>query len=400
MFWNWNPSFSRDAYTILQSVSQVPRLRPRAMRWVMTILFKWESSEPVTRHERKWFIVYGVLAWIYPLGHWYVLRVTFIESLFQRFQGWALLLIAVFAWWRFVPRQSVKRPVYRYLLASEARLRVKVAVRLALLVAVLVVMFLPYRYETGGAFKILPVKRTEVHIEIEGAPIQVVPIREGQWVKEGDLLAKVDPRSFQKNVDTIQAELASTTAQLNLLRKQVAILTNPPNLEEIQRLEADVRRLGVELANAHREVELTVLRAPVEGKVVTPYVDQRVGQFLKKGDLLATIQDARTVEVEIQVPEGDIPEVKKGARARMAAWSYPNTTFTGHVLSVGTVATLDPIYQIMVVRVVVQIPNPDDLLKADMTGYAKIEAGTKPMWDVLSRRLLRWIKIEVWSWVP
>jgi putative peptide zinc metalloprotease protein len=52
------------------------------------------------------------------------------------------------------------------------------------------------------------------------------------------------------------------------------------------------------------------------------------------------------------------------------------------------------------VRVITEIPNPDGLLKSDMTGYAKIATGQRPVWDVLLRPFLRWCMVEVWYWIP
>jgi len=53
-----------------------------------------------------------------------------------------------------------------------------------------------------------------------------------------------------------------------------------------------------------------------------------------------------------------------------------------------------------VVRVRTEIPNPDGTLKPKMTGYAKIKIEHRPVWDVLFRPFLRWLRIEVWSWLP
>jgi len=53
-----------------------------------------------------------------------------------------------------------------------------------------------------------------------------------------------------------------------------------------------------------------------------------------------------------------------------------------------------------VLRVVTEVPNPDGRLKSDMTGYAKIAAGDRPLWDVIFRPLIRWVRVKVWSWIP
>ncbi|NIS62310.1 MAG: hypothetical protein GTO13_16910 [Proteobacteria bacterium] len=53
-----------------------------------------------------------------------------------------------------------------------------------------------------------------------------------------------------------------------------------------------------------------------------------------------------------------------------------------------------------VVRVLSELPNSDDLLKTDMTGYAKIECEWKPLVVAFTRWLVRFFLIEVWSWIP
>jgi hypothetical protein len=45
-----------------------------------------------------------------------------------------------------------------------------------------------------------------------------------------------------------------------------------------------------------------------------------------------------------------------------------------------------------------RIDNPSRLLKADMTGKAKIYCGGRRIVDVLSRRIMRYVRIEFWSW--
>ncbi len=47
-----------------------------------------------------------------------------------------------------------------------------------------------------------------------------------------------------------------------------------------------------------------------------------------------------------------------------------------------------------------EIPNQEDLLKSEMTGYAKIAIEDRLVWDVLLRPIYRWFKVEFWSWIP
>ena len=54
----------------------------------------------------------------------------------------------------------------------------------------------------------------------------------------------------------------------------------------------------------------------------------------------------------------------------------------------------------LVVRVMTDIPNDDGFLKSQMTGYAKITGRDMPVWEAFSRMLVRYFKIEMWSWIP
>ena len=64
-----------------------------------------------------------------------------------------------------------------------------------------------------------------------------------------------------------------------------------------------------------------------------------------------------------------------------------------------TIATepTDP-HQGRTVRVTTRIPNPSLLLKPQMTGHAKIICGQRRLIELAGRRLVRFFKVEFWSW--
>jgi multidrug efflux pump subunit AcrA (membrane-fusion protein) len=184
--------------------------------------------------------------------------------------------------------------------------------------------------------------------------------------------------------------------------KDQALLTNPPNIESIQALEAEVRRLKIMLTDYKKQLELTMFRAPMAGRVTTPLFDQAVGKYVKQGDLVVTVERADQVRVEIQVPEADAPQVKVGASVKVVAWAYPLETFHAVVQEIAPIA-LPPTgstVTIRAVRVVAEIKNPDLRLKSQLTGYAKIKTTWIPVWLVLSRLLIRWFAVQFWYWLP
>src|SRR2546428_7012775 len=153
------------------------------------------------------------------------------------------------------------------------------------------------------------------------------------------------------------------------------------------------------------DVGLTTLRAPVTGRVSTPLVDQKVGQYLKKGDLFATMEQVQAVQVEVQVPEGDVALVKTGAKVKVAPWAYPHERFTGSVTDIAPIAAIPPTTsptgnKLNSVRVLAELPNEDLRLKSQITGFAKIETRYMSLGLVLSRLIIRWFQVQFWYWLP
>ena len=195
-------------------------------------------------------------------------------------------------------------------------------------------------------------------------------------------------------------------------------MKNPFRPEEIKQQEAEIRRLEAELALAEQNLKLTEIVSPAEGRFITARPVQKVGQFLEMGDLLGVIEDARNLVAEIEVPEEDIEEVKMGGRVKMKTWANPTKTIYGTVRAIApagydlargrvervlterefrTMQVVAP--QGKVVRVLSEFPVTDGI-HTDMTGYAKIEGSWKPVGVAFTRWLIRFIWVEVWSWIP
>ena len=400
-----NPLVVMDVYLTLMFWLEIPKLRERAMQTAAAWLFGHTLPEPLTPAERKGFILYGLLGAMWTVGFLIFILSKAASKLTWLFKGpGALLFILVVLYILPRPlRQYLAKP-FHWLLASEAGVISRRYVRLGWLLLVIGVLFIPYPYETGGSFALLPAVQTEVHCEIDGGRIMEVFVREGAFVRTGQPIGQIDRREYERNLQADQAQLENTEAQLRLLRTQLALLQQPPYIEQIQKLEADVRRLRTLVADDQKQLELTTLRAPVTGRLTTPLIDQKVGQYLKKGDLFATVEQAQAVQVEIQIPESDAPQVRIGARVKIVHWAHPKETFYGVVRDVAPIAaiSMDPTtaFKINSVRVIAELTNVDLRFKSNITGYAKIKAEKKFVWQVLLDPLIRYIQVQVWYWLP
>jgi RND family efflux transporter MFP subunit len=289
-----------------------------------------------------------------------------------------------------------------------------------ILCAILTVAFLPYRYEAGGKFEILPAQRTVVAVRTSGEVEQVL-VREGDWVNANQLIAKLSSDDQQRAVAITSAELERAKAQLaqfsgnattqddaaleqsvadadSATAKKDPIGENYIRTEAERAARAEVERLTHKLAYERDQLAQTEVRAPKEGRVMTPNVHLLTGTWRLRGSELLSLADTRTLEAEINLPEADIGLVKVGDKVRMRPWSDDDREMTGRVTEIAPAAQAKPYGQI--VRVRASIPNHQAFLRPALTGYAKIDGQDMGVWEAFLRRIIRIVRVEMWSWIP
>src|SRR3546814_330513 len=93
-----------------------------------------------------------------------------------------------------------------------------------------------------------------------------------------------------------------------------------------------------------------------------------------------------------------IDQIANGGKAKAKVWAFPAGTFEGAVRSIAPSAEQGAYGK--VVRVQVELQDPDHQLLPGMTGNAKIAGHWYPAIVVFTRALLRFFFVEVWSWIP
>jgi multidrug resistance efflux pump len=334
-------------------------------------------------------------------------------------------------------------------------------IRWLMLIILIVVMFIPYPFEVGGGFNFLPAESVDIYSQVSGE-VKEVLVREGDHVKKGQVIALLDTREHQMNYDVVNADLDKARAELRLLqagakaeeidkaRQQVKsakkrseysnleadrlkslhesgvtpeeeyfdaakvsdideenlkiteanlkLVESGARKEEIDAQKAVVRDLETRLKYYKENIELSRITSPVSGQVITSYIEQKIGKVLQKGELFASLQDTDNIRAEIRLPESDISEVKSGADVRIKLWAYPSTYFYGKVVSIAPAA--EESVEGRIIRVITEFENQDNVLKADMTGEAKINGGKKMFIVAYTRAIVRFFLVEVWSWFP
>ncbi len=213
--------------------------------------------------------------------------------------------------------------------------------------------------------------KTEVKIQASvQATIVELPVEEGDTVKAGDLLVKLDQTRYeaavrmakaglssaraalkQNEANVIEAEYANTRAEnlfaKNLMSEEQKISAKTTYEVAKARYESaqyDVEQNSANVAQAEDALSKTVLLSPMGG-VVTE-LNAEVGEIVlvgtmnNPGTVIMTVADLSVIEVEAEVDETDIAVVEPGQKASIKVDAFRDTSFVGVVTEVGNAARI------------------------------------------------------------
>ncbi len=258
--------------------------------------------------------------------------------------------------------------------------------------AILIVGGVYYYMTSGGSVSTddAQVKQDIVSVSAQvTGPIQQAFVRNGQDVKKGDILFKIDPAPFQVALENAQAQLAQAELQTSQLRTQAAgtgadITGSEANLRikqnafarqaqlmkqgfttradydtafnDVKTAEQQLEDAKARAANAHAaiapgqqpqiaaaqaavdkaklDLARTTVRAPMDGTVEN--ADKLlVGQMAAEGIGMMSLVHSRTAWVEANFKEKDVGRMVPGQRAEITVDAYPGQKFPAHVQSIG-----------------------------------------------------------------
>jgi RND family efflux transporter MFP subunit len=288
-----------------------------------------------------------------------------------------------------VPFISLLEPVLerkRRFMAMEKRRRVIFLSLAAAAVFFLAICPLPMRVD--GNAVVAPLHRAQVQPEFDGV-VGKVFVQEGQLVKRGDVLAELEAWDYHTALAEAQARYQSTLLQVNR-----SLAANDGSEAGIQRVQADYWKTAVD--RAEQQVERARLRAPIDGVVATPHVENMAGHRLQSGESVAEIVDASSAIADVSVDDADANLVRAGDSAAVKLNSFATKTFHGEVSVVSPKGEREGDSRVFFARVL--LTNVAGSIRTGMEGRGKIWIGWRPAGYVLFRRTGIWIYSRLWSW--
>jgi RND family efflux transporter MFP subunit len=260
----------------------------------------------------------------------------------------------------------------------------------AALAAIILLFVVPWRIRVAAPARILPGRRAAATAGVEGV-VDAVLRREGETVREGDVIAKLKDERYKAGLEEARSGLA--IAESDFARRQGA--GDPAAMFEAQSRRDELKaRIALEEDRLSR----TEIRAPLAGVILTPRIEERVGQLLARGAELCVVGDTRTATAEVAVPETEVARIRKGDRVALKLNPYPTMGFVGTVNRIGAQVREEDKERFVIAEV--RVENPAGLLKTGMLGQAKISTDRVPVVVALLRKPARYFWNKVWPLLP
>ena len=269
----------------------------------------------------------------------------------------------------------------------------------------------------SGTGKIQPEIEVKISSEVSGEIISL-PIKEGQTVRKGDLLIKINPKIYTSGLSRSQAGLSNTKAGLSqadatfreakssydrnkkLFEKGIisksewdrAIATYESSQAAKQAAYYNVESASASVNEAKDNLGRTSIYAPVDGtisKLAVELGETVLGTQQMAGTEMMRVADLSNMEVEVDVNENDIVKIAIGDSAKVEVDAYLKKEFKGIVTSISNSASATlSADQVTNFKVKVRILKESyaDLLVGKPAKYSPFRPGMTATVDIITTR--------------
>ena len=214
-----------------------------------------------------------------------------------------------------------------------------------------------------------PRRRATLAAEIGGV-IEALPVRLGDPVSKGQVVARIDTRALEQQL----AEATALHDQAVDRAKRAESLFERRSITEQQKVDAVAGKnvSAARLAGVRLALEKAQIRAPWSGRVAKRHAEE--GDFAIPGQPLVELVEVDRIIVAAAAPATDVPHLDRGTPVSVTVDVLPGEVFEGEVIRLG--AELDPSTRTLAIEA--ELPNPDGKLRPGLYGRLEFPRETLP----------------------
>jgi len=220
--------------------------------------------------------------------------------------------------------------------------------------------------------------------------IQTAPLRAGDIVQKGQVLATLDDREWQLERNRWQS-------QEDQSRRQYHEALGNGNASQSQIFAAQMAQATAQVALLDEQIARTKINAPFDGVIVTGDLSQSLGAPIQRGQVLFQLAPLDSYRVILQVDERDIADVTTGQHGKLALSGSPADHLPFEIRRITPVSTTTEGRNYF--RVEAHVDNTERL-RPGMEGVGKIEVDDRLLAWIWTHQAIDWLRLKVWNWLP
>lgn len=236
-------------------------------------------------------------------------------------------------------------------------------IRLLIACGVLFFCFGKIPYRPATVCELVPAEVSQTTAPFD-AKLLSCPVKSGQSVVKGELLALFDSKQ-------LELERESLKAKIEQLEIDVRRYLQEGDVAAAHHAKSNSLSLKHDLSLVNTKIDLCSVIAPQNGIVVDADLEQKIGQVFSQGEQVLTFSPMKNWELQLQVPESLARELKPGLSGTFCLNGWPGKSFPYQISYLSGDAELVDGQNIFLARANVQTPS--EFFRQGMEGIAKTD---------------------------
>lgn len=217
------------------------------------------------------------------------------------------------------------------------------------------------------------------------------PVRAGDMVRAGDILAVLDDTDLRLDLLRWEAERARLEQE-----KSTALAAG--DRARIASVDTEIARVLADADLARSRLDRVTIRAPFDGLVISGDLSQLLGAPVQRGEELFRVAAGQDLRLDLRIGEYDIGLVTPGAQGSLALSGISGRSLPFEVTRIAEVAAAGEGETVF--RAEARLIDPPPGLRPGLEGVAKVDAGRVPLLHALFRPVTERLRIILWTWTP